>query len=187
MRRTLEVIEEFIRDIYGSTFLRGKLDDKISRIEEIVRAYHVLQKGNWGKQVDLSFVPSDILLIDYEKTVNLNHKLTILQEIISLLKDNLHLSLLGAETDFNFEEEITGFLVLGKEFKVKFAKGKVISLKESGAIAKALRDAEPLAGKIKMKAYYLIPRSKNDTQEAIFARKRKLKRLDCRAARSSMK
>ena len=54
MRRTLEVIEEFIRDIYGSTFLRVKLDDKISRIEEIVKAYYVLQKGNWEKQADLS-------------------------------------------------------------------------------------------------------------------------------------
>jgi len=55
VRRTLEVIEEFIKDIYGSTFLGGKLDDRISRIEEIMRAYQVLQKGKGIREEQADF------------------------------------------------------------------------------------------------------------------------------------
>jgi len=54
VRKTLEVIEEFIKDVYGSSFLRGKLNGKIRQIEEIMRAHHVLQRAISGKQVDFS-------------------------------------------------------------------------------------------------------------------------------------
>jgi len=58
-----EILHEYLKKTRGNIYKKEYIEFPVITVRSTSR----------GKQVDLSFVPSDILLIDYEKTVNLNN------------------------------------------------------------------------------------------------------------------